>query len=129
MSAPPKVWFITGSLTGFGREMAELLLRRGNKVIATLRKPEALAPLARKYSRDQLLVLKLDVTEEEEIKSTFAEAHEAFGRIDVVFNSAGDGTSGGPQCLLIGAFARSGTRAGARVPPLSVPSLVLSYIG
>ncbi|KIJ58524.1 hypothetical protein HYDPIDRAFT_44432, partial [Hydnomerulius pinastri MD-312] len=89
MSAPPKVWFITGSSTGFGREMAELLLRRGNKVIATLRKPEALAPLASKYSRDQLLVLKLDVTKEEEIKSAFAEGHKAFGRIDVVFNNAG----------------------------------------
>ncbi|KIJ58444.1 hypothetical protein HYDPIDRAFT_119513, partial [Hydnomerulius pinastri MD-312] len=67
MPAPSKVWFITGSSTGFGREMAELLLRRGNK----------------------LLVLKLDVTKEEEIKSTFAEGYKAFGKVDVVFNNAG----------------------------------------
>ncbi|KIJ66662.1 hypothetical protein HYDPIDRAFT_26098 [Hydnomerulius pinastri MD-312] len=89
MVSSSKVWFITGSSTGFGRAMAELLLKKGDKVVATLRKPEALASLSSRYSRDQLLVLKLDVTKDDDIKAAFVEAHKAFGRIDVVFNNAG----------------------------------------
>ncbi len=38
-----KIWFITGASTGFGRELAEQLLRRGDKVVATARKPEQIA--------------------------------------------------------------------------------------
>ncbi|KAF9232134.1 hypothetical protein BU15DRAFT_81565 [Melanogaster broomeanus] len=41
MSSTPKVWFITGSSSGFGRSMVELLLNKGNKVVATLRNPDA----------------------------------------------------------------------------------------
>ncbi|KAH9840864.1 uncharacterized protein C8Q71DRAFT_741872 [Rhodofomes roseus] len=87
----PQVWFITGSSSGFGRNMTELVLEKGDIVIATLRKPEVLADLTAKYSSDKLLIVKLDVSKPEEVKVAFAEAVAKFGRIDVVYNNAGFG--------------------------------------
>ncbi|KAH9830850.1 uncharacterized protein C8Q71DRAFT_784821 [Rhodofomes roseus] len=84
-----KIWFITGSSTGFGRLVTETALGHGDKVAATLRKPEMLSGLSSKYSSSQLLVLKLDVTKSDEVKQAFSAAHAHFGRIDVVFNNAG----------------------------------------
>jgi NAD(P)-dependent dehydrogenase (short-subunit alcohol dehydrogenase family) len=40
-----KTWFITGAGSGFGRELAQLLLQRGDRVAATVRKPDALQDL------------------------------------------------------------------------------------
>ncbi|KAI0370711.1 NAD-P-binding protein [Pilatotrama ljubarskyi] len=85
----PRVWLITGSSSGFGRETVVQALEAGDKVVATLRKPSALADLTSKYPASRLRVLKLDVTQPAEIESAFAEAKAAFGRIDVVFNNAG----------------------------------------
>ncbi|KAJ7116017.1 hypothetical protein C8R44DRAFT_220076 [Mycena epipterygia] len=86
-----RVWFITGASSGFGLLMAEKALANGEKVVATLRKPEVIASLAAQYTKEQLLVLKLDVTKVDEITAAFAAAKAAFGRIDVVFNNAGYG--------------------------------------
>ena len=69
--------------------MAELLLDKGEIVVATARTPSDLNDLKAKYSETQLLVLKLDVNNLSEIKNTFTEAKKAFGRVDVVFNNAG----------------------------------------
>ena len=74
--------------------MTETALANGDKVVATLRKPEALESLQAKYPADKLLVTKLDVTKPDEIESAFAKAKEAFGRVDVVFNNAGWGALG-----------------------------------
>ena len=74
--------------------MTEAALAHGDKVVATLRKPEALESLQAKYPSDKLLVTKLDVTKPDEIESAFAKAKEAFGRVDVVFNNAGCGMIG-----------------------------------
>ncbi|KAG1813928.1 uncharacterized protein BJ212DRAFT_1482281 [Suillus subaureus] len=84
----PRVWLITGSSTGFGRAMVEEVLRNGEIAVATLRKPSVLDDLAAKYPRTQLLVLPLDVTNEAQVKSAFALAKDAFGRVDVVYNNA-----------------------------------------
>ncbi|KAG9311278.1 NAD(P)-binding protein [Chiua virens] len=84
-----KVWFITGTSSGFGRRLTEYLLKQGHRVVATLRKPEALSDLASQYPSTQLAVVGLDVSQPDEIPMAFAKAHEAFGRVDVVFNNAG----------------------------------------
>ncbi|KIK91771.1 hypothetical protein PAXRUDRAFT_148756 [Paxillus rubicundulus Ve08.2h10] len=89
MTSTPKVWFITGSSSGFGRSMVELLLKKGDKVVATLRKPADLADLAAEYPTSQLVVVKLDVSQSLEISPAFEKARQAFGRVDVVFNNAG----------------------------------------
>ena len=80
---------VTGASSGFGRLMTELVLRKGEIAVATLRKPEAIADLSLQYGPDRLLVTKLDVTDGQEIKNAFAGAVEHFGRVDVVFNNAG----------------------------------------
>lgn len=69
--------------------MTEYLLKQGHRVVATLRKPEALADLVGQYPSTRLIVVKLDVTQHAEIPAAFAKAQEAFGRVDVVFNNAG----------------------------------------
>ncbi|KZT74488.1 NAD(P)-binding protein [Daedalea quercina L-15889] len=89
-----RVWFITGSSTGFGRATTEQVLQKGDIVVATLRKPEVLADLTKQYGPDKLLTLKLDVTKPQEIKDAFAAAVARFGRVDVVFNNAGYGMQG-----------------------------------
>ncbi|KAF9805190.1 hypothetical protein IEO21_09166 [Rhodonia placenta] len=89
-----KVWFVTGASSGFGLHVTECALRHGDKVVATLRRPPMLAELAAQYPSSQLLVLKMDVTEAEDVSKAFADAKAHFGRIDVVFNNAGLGHMG-----------------------------------
>jgi len=88
-----KVWFITGSSTGFGRELALELLEQGFRVVATARKPEVLEDLTEKYP-DTARALKLDVTNAGEVRAAIDEAVKEFGRIDVVVNNAGFGSMG-----------------------------------
>ena len=74
--------------------MARVALTNGERVVATLRKPEVLNDFAAQYTSEQLLVLRLDVSKPDEIKAAFAKAKEAFGRSDVVFNNAGYAVAG-----------------------------------
>lgn len=71
--------------------MTKYILSKGDIVVATLRNPEVIKSLAATYGEAQLLILKLDVTQPEEIVDAFAKAKAKFGRIDVVFNNAGMG--------------------------------------
>ncbi|MBL4676345.1 MAG: SDR family NAD(P)-dependent oxidoreductase [Mucilaginibacter sp.] len=83
-----KVWFITGASRGFGRIWAEAALKRGDKVAATARKAESIADLKTQYG-DNVLTLELDVTNPEQVNAAVNQAHENFGRLDVVLNNAG----------------------------------------
>ncbi len=87
---PTPVWFITGCSTGFGLELAKLVLARGWRAVLTARKPEALASLAAEH-QDNALVLKLDVTSSADIEQAVSEAEARFGQIDVLVNNAGYG--------------------------------------
>lgn len=88
-----KVWFITGASRGFGREWTIAALERGDKVAATARDTAALADLGEKYG-DALLALKLDVTDREADFAAVKQAHDHFGRLDIVVNNAGYGQFG-----------------------------------
>jgi NADP-dependent 3-hydroxy acid dehydrogenase YdfG len=83
-----KVWFITGTSSGFGRLLAEEVLAKGDKVVATARKPEVLADLVERYP-DTARAVKLDVTDLQDVKTSIGEAVKEFGRIDVLVNNAG----------------------------------------
>jgi NAD(P)-dependent dehydrogenase (short-subunit alcohol dehydrogenase family) len=88
-----KVWFITGTSKGFGRIWAEAALERGDRVVATARNASTLADLVERYG-DNVLALKLDVTDKPAVEAAIARAHEHFGRLDVVVNNAGYGLFG-----------------------------------
>ncbi|MFI6335769.1 SDR family oxidoreductase [Streptomyces sp. NPDC050535] len=83
-------WFITGTSSGFGRLLTEHLLARGDRVAATLRRPEALDDLRAEHG-DRLWTARLDVTDAECVRRVVDEAFEALGTIDVVVNNAGYG--------------------------------------
>jgi NAD(P)-dependent dehydrogenase (short-subunit alcohol dehydrogenase family) len=83
-----KTWFITGASSGFGRELAELLLQRGDRVAATVRKPDALQNLVAKYG-DRLWVAILDVTDSATVRNVVDRAFSELQRIDVVVSNAG----------------------------------------
>jgi NAD(P)-dependent dehydrogenase (short-subunit alcohol dehydrogenase family) len=88
-----RIWFITGSSRGLGRSLTEAVLAKGDKVAATARKPEQLQDLADKYP-GKILLLKLDVTDYNEIDKAVANAINHFGRINVLVNNAGFGITG-----------------------------------
>ncbi|RFA13891.1 short-chain dehydrogenase/reductase [Subtercola boreus] len=88
-----KVWFITGTSRGFGHEWAEAALERGDKVAATARNTDSLNDLVEKYG-DNILPISLDVTDRAAGFAAVAQAHEKFGRLDVVINNAGYGHFG-----------------------------------
>ncbi len=83
-----KVWFITGASRGFGRIWAEAALARGDRVAATARDAASVADLAERFG-DAALPLALDVTRPEQVRQAVAQAHDRFGRLDVVVNNAG----------------------------------------
>ncbi len=89
----PKTWFITGASRGFGREWAIAALERGDSVAATARDTATLDDLAEKYG-DRFLPLQLDVTDRDADFAAVQQAHERFGRLDVVVNNAGYGHFG-----------------------------------
>ena len=88
MSKPSKVWFVTGTSSGFGRSIAEALIARGDRVVATARDPRALSDLVA-LAPERVLALRLDVTKPDEIRSAVKAAQERFGAIDVLVNNAG----------------------------------------
>jgi NAD(P)-dependent dehydrogenase (short-subunit alcohol dehydrogenase family) len=88
-----KTWFITGTSRGFGREWAIAALDRGDKVAATARDAASLDDLAAKYG-DALLSIALDVTDRDAAFAAVKQAHDHFGRLDVIVNNAGYGHFG-----------------------------------
>jgi len=88
-----KTWFITGTSRGFGREWTIAALERGDQVAATARDTSSLEDLLNKYG-DALLPIALDVTDRAADFAAVQQAHEHFGRLDVVVNNAGYGHFG-----------------------------------
>lgn len=83
-----KVFLVTGSSRGLGRAIAEAVLAAGHSLVATARRPERLADLARRYG-DRVRTVALDVTDQAAAAEAVATAVDAFGRLDVVVNNAG----------------------------------------
>jgi NAD(P)-dependent dehydrogenase (short-subunit alcohol dehydrogenase family) len=93
-----RVWLVTGCSAGFGRAIAEAALARGDRVVATARRPEALADLA----GERTLVVALDVTSQADVDAAVSAALQRFGRIDVLVNNAGYGSVGAVEELDMG---------------------------
>lgn len=93
-----RVWLVTGSSSGFGYALARAVLERGERVVATARHIERLAPLVEAYA-GRVKTLAMDVSDSAGVAARVCEGIEAFGRVDVLVNNAGSG--------LIGAFEES----------------------
>ena len=91
MKAPTSpVWFVTGCSSGFGHELAKLVLARGWHAVVTARDKTRLSDLAR-GSEDRALTLDLDITDAAQIAAAVQTAEARFGGIDVLVNNAGYG--------------------------------------
>jgi NAD(P)-dependent dehydrogenase (short-subunit alcohol dehydrogenase family) len=88
-----KVWFITGTSKGFGRDWAVAALERGDQVVATARDVSTLDELKERFG-DAVLPLTLDVTERSGAFEAVEAAEKHFGGLDVVINNAGYGHFG-----------------------------------
>ncbi len=93
MASQDRVWFVTGTSTGFGRILAEEVLKAGGKVVATARNVAQIADLEQQYP-GRAKAIALDVTSKQQSEAAVAQAIEAFGRIDVLVNNAGYGLAG-----------------------------------
>ncbi|XVV11265.1 oxidoreductase [Actinoplanes sp. CA-131856] len=83
-----KVWLITGTSRGLGRQLAASVLEHGDRVVATARRPEQLKDLTDTYG-DRVRAVALDVTDPAAARAAVAEAVATFGRLDVLVNNAG----------------------------------------
>jgi NAD(P)-dependent dehydrogenase (short-subunit alcohol dehydrogenase family) len=90
MANVERVWLITGCTSGLGRALVDAVRVRGERIVATARRPEALAELV----GDDVLVQGLDVTREEQIGPVLEAAEDRFGAVDVLVNCAGVGLVG-----------------------------------
>ena len=85
-----KVWLVTGSARGLGRDIVEAALAAGESVVATARDPRQLDDLIAQYG-DQVRAVALDVTDATAARAAVQATLAAFGRLDVVVNNAGFG--------------------------------------
>src|ERR1700722_4337024 len=85
-----KIWLITGSGNGLGRDIAEAALAAGDNVVAGARRTEELEPLVAQYG-ERVKPVTLEVRDEAAAKSAVRLAVESFERLDVLVNNAGYG--------------------------------------
>ena len=88
-----KVWLITGCSTGFGRELAVEVLKKGDMAVVTARKTVDILDIVKDYPT-RSMALELDVTKSDQIQQVIKKSMDQFGRIDVLVNNAGIGYFG-----------------------------------
>jgi NAD(P)-dependent dehydrogenase (short-subunit alcohol dehydrogenase family) len=93
-----RTWLITGVSSGFGRELATQLLGRGDRVVGTVRRPDAVAGLATTHP-ETFKVETLDVTDTAAVREVVDRSFAALGRVDVVISNAGYGLFGAAEEL------------------------------
>jgi NAD(P)-dependent dehydrogenase (short-subunit alcohol dehydrogenase family) len=83
-----KVWLITGAGRGMGSDIAKAALAAGHAVVATARNTDTIT--AALGDREDVLAVKLDVTDRSDAEAAVRAAFDRFGRIDVLVNNAGN---------------------------------------
>lgn len=96
-----KIAIVTGASSGIGKDIAFGLAEDGYRVVLTARREQRLKDVAAEMVRKLGLaedctpiVRRLDVTDEADIRELVADIDREYGRIDLLFNNAGLGTSG-----------------------------------
>lgn len=93
-----RTWLITGVSSGFGRHLTNQLLKRGDRVIGTVRDIGKVADLLTRY-HDTFRADMLDVTDTAAIRAIIERSFAQFGRIDVIVSNAGYGLFGAAEEL------------------------------
>jgi 3-oxoacyl-[acyl-carrier protein] reductase len=88
MDLTGKVALITGGTAGIGRAIAKTLTHAGARVAITGRDEKRLAQIARE---DNVLAIRADVANEDDVKRTYDEVLAKFGDLDILVNNAGFG--------------------------------------
>jgi NAD(P)-dependent dehydrogenase (short-subunit alcohol dehydrogenase family) len=91
VSGGGETWLVVGSSTGIGRAIVEHLGAAGHKVMATARRPEAIADLA---ELPTVRTARLDVLDSDSIAAAVETTLDSFSQIDVLVNAAGVGLVG-----------------------------------
>jgi NAD(P)-dependent dehydrogenase (short-subunit alcohol dehydrogenase family) len=92
-----RVWLVTGASRGFGRALCEAVLAKGELLVATARSRDFVESFEREHP--EALAVLLDVTDRAQAYAAVEQAHERFGRLDVVVNNAGYGHFGAVEEL------------------------------
>jgi NAD(P)-dependent dehydrogenase (short-subunit alcohol dehydrogenase family) len=93
MTPSTPVWFVTGCSSGLGRALAQAVLQRGHRLVATARQIDAIGDLAAAHP-EHCRAFALDVGDPAQVTAVVAQAQASFGRLDVVVNNAGYGLIG-----------------------------------
>ena len=93
-----RTWLITGVSSGFGRELAQQLLARGDRVVGTVRGHDAVADLVEAHP-ETFRVELLEVTDTAAVRGVVDRSFAALGRIDVIVSNAGYGLFGAAEEL------------------------------
>jgi NAD(P)-dependent dehydrogenase (short-subunit alcohol dehydrogenase family) len=91
-----KTWLITGVSSGLGKLLAEKALTRGDRVVGTSRREDALGDLRKRYP-ERLRIAALDLKDPDSVRGTVNRAFSEFGRIDVIVSNAGYGVLGAAE--------------------------------
>jgi NAD(P)-dependent dehydrogenase (short-subunit alcohol dehydrogenase family) len=118
-----KVWLVTGSASGLGRNIAGAVLACGDRLVATARDPRRLEDLVKTFG-DLVRTAPLDVADEDAAKAPVQGAVGAFGRLDVVVNNAGYGDVAPFEQL-----SRAKMPRGSAATPLHPAPMAVVYVG
>ena len=122
---PQHTWFITGVSSGFGRQLTEQLLARGDRVVGTVRDSGKVADLVERYP-DAFRVEVLDVTDTAAMRKVVERSFAELGRIDVIVSNAGYGLFGAAEELTDEQINR--IIATNLVAPIQLIRVVLPYL-
>ena len=92
----PKTWMITGVSTGLGRALAQAALKRGDRVVGTVRKEADCAAFSA-IAPERSIGLLADVTDEAAVHAAVEAAEIRTGGIDILVNNAGYGIVAGVE--------------------------------
>ncbi len=93
-----RTWLVTGVSSGFGRQLSQQLLERGDRVVGTVRDTAKVADLVQRYP-DMFTFEVLDVTDMPATRAFVDRSFARLGRIDVVISNAGYGLFGAAEEL------------------------------